>query len=686
MLNDLLIVAERLHIAEQVKAHGAIYEGDLTKQITHLISFRTEGAKYKAAKSWGLQIVSIEWVRDSVERGMILDEKLYDPLLPLEERGKGAWDRTKPRRTSLGKRQRDDGIVGLDGPKRKLRRTASSKLNSQNDGLWGDIVAGGAGMVAQVARSGVWESSDNQPQGGSEALKLESNDSSTRTEIVPDPPMIQGIFSGCRFYLDGFEPKKLQILGAHLLPNGADLSTTIEDLLVPPSNHSSIRLFRLVPSTVLEKQDFILPQTDSKIETITEWWVERCLHHRTLCEPSDHIIGRPFPKFPIEEFRQMTISSAAFSGIDLLHVKKAVELIGAKYSEDMTPQSSILLTKSVLGLRKDKADHARQWDIPIVNATWFWDSIEAGERLPIQNYRFKSSGRVGSVPVEGKPSKTKQQAERSKSDLARPIQKLYDGESRLENSTRSSGLDNTAFISDEPLPEKEQMDSPNPLPTTDISHLSTALSSKLEPLSEIDLNSTSRTVSTAPAPSNHPVPRRHQEDLSDDILSLLNKTKAAAQPGQTDATEGRKRGVNRILGRATSNVSAASTPLSRASSVDSTATHGNPVEYPSNPVNSGKIADGQCPIETNQFEQLMNAGHDRNTQNDVETQPASTQLQYDDPESDEYKQRVLARMLGGKVDTMRKGLIKQKGITLGDISEGLKPRARRNQRAAPGLR
>src|SRR5271155_4247278 len=84
---NILAAMERLEIAEQVKANGAIYEGDLTKQITHLISLRTEGAKYKAAKSWGLRIVSVEWLRDSLERGMILDEKLYDPALPETERG-----------------------------------------------------------------------------------------------------------------------------------------------------------------------------------------------------------------------------------------------------------------------------------------------------------------------------------------------------------------------------------------------------------------------------------------------------------------------------------------------------------------------------------------------------------------------------------------------------------------------
>jgi DNA replication regulator DPB11 len=90
--------------------------------------------------------------------------------------------------------------------------------------------------------------------------------------------------------------------------------------------------------------------------------------------------------------------------------------------------------------------------------------------------------------------------------------------------------------------------------------------------------------------------------------------------------------------------------------------------------------------ESNQMEHLMNVGNDRNAEKDIDSQPPATQLQYDDPESKEYKERVMARMLGEKVDPKRKGLTKEKGITLGDISGGIKSRGRRNLKAAPGFR
>jgi DNA replication regulator DPB11 len=683
----ILEATERLEIAETVKTNGATYEGDLTKQITHLISFRTEGAKYKAAKAWGLRIVSIEWLRDSLERGMILDEKLYDPALPLDQRGIGAWNRTQPKkRTSLGKRPRDETITGGDGPKRKLRRTASTKLNSQSEDLWGDIVATGGGSVAQVVRSGAWESTENEPpEESTTTLKAPTDSSSIKTEVAPEPLLIQGMFSGCRFYLEGFEFKKSQILSDHLIPNGGEVSGSIEGLQAATPIGVSMRLFRIRPSTLLEEDSLVLPDSASKVETITEWWVERCLYHKDFLEPSAHVIGRPFPKFPIEGFQELTINSAAFSGIDLLHFTKAVKLVGAKYNEDMTPESSLLLTKSVVGLRKDKAEHAQEWKIPIVNATWLWDSIAAGEKLPTGKYKFRSLNRAGSVPSGKPPAKIHEQAQRSKSNLANSALKPDAGPSHPSKISRNSRLDTTAFESEDGMfSVKQGTDTQISIFTSIVAEPSTSMSGKSEPLSERSQN-VPLTVSTAPAPPDHPAPRP-TEDLSNDISNLLTKTKTAVQPAQTDATEGRKRGVNRILGRATSNVSTGSISLSRASSVDSTATHGNPVEYPSNSNISGKVASVHNALETNHIEQLMGPEDDRNTNKNIESQPPMTQLEYEDPQSTEYKERVMARMLGEKVDPKRKGLTKEKGITLGDISEGMKPRARRNAGRAAGFR
>lgn len=87
-----------------------------------------------------MKIVSLEWLQQSLERGMVLDEALYNPTLPVEERGREAWVRLENPSPALGKRTRDaEQPQPLNSNRRKLRRAASTKLGFQGDALWADI-------------------------------------------------------------------------------------------------------------------------------------------------------------------------------------------------------------------------------------------------------------------------------------------------------------------------------------------------------------------------------------------------------------------------------------------------------------------------------------------------------------------------------------------------------------------
>jgi len=319
-----------------------------------------------------------------------------------------------------------------------------------------------------------------------------------------------------------------------------------------------------------------------------------------------------------------------------------------------------------------------------VDASWLWDSIEAGVRLPLQKYRLRGQKRADLIPgMSEKASTGKSEGEGSKSDVARPVSR---SEKLSSNPTarppRNARLDNTAFISDEPAPPvKEEVDSQNKEPLGQASNSTTDLSSKSEPLSEINTNSPSRTVSTAPAPSDHPNPRPPKEDISNAISDLLRKTKSTTPALHADAPEARKRG--RILGRAASNISAASTPFSRATSVDSTATHGHPVEYPSH----SDASTAARKTANERIEEIMKAGNgDRESEARIvgEEERPSTQLQYEDPESEAYKEQVMARMFGEKVDEkVRK---KERVPTIADGVGGERPLRRRGRPPAGGLR
>ncbi len=57
---------------------------------------------------------------------------------------------------------------------------------------------------------------------------------------------------------------------------------------------------------------------------------------------------------------------------------------------------------------------------------------------------------------------------------------------------------------------------------------------------------------------------------------------------------------------------------------------------------------------------------DRHSPKDLESQPSSTQLQYDDPDSTTAREMVMARMKGEKIDPKRMGM-KEKTATISDF-------------------
>lgn len=196
---------------------------DLTKSVTHLIARIPQGQKYQFAREWGVKIVSVKWFNDSLERGMILEEDLYDPRKPDDEQGVGAWNRSLAATT--GKRSKPAEPT-LRRP-RKLRRTASTKLSGQAEGLWTDIVGRNSESVGPSENerdrgtSGFEDpSAPEQPVQAPKSFASETTAAETRdpitqeaaqdvSQVGPDRTTNAGIFSGCRFFALGFSTKKV---------------------------------------------------------------------------------------------------------------------------------------------------------------------------------------------------------------------------------------------------------------------------------------------------------------------------------------------------------------------------------------------------------------------------------------------------------------------------------------------
>ena len=217
-----IIVDYRKELEDLINDNGGDYQGNLTRDVTHLIAKEPSGAKYNYAGQWGIKTVSVEWLEQSLERGMILEESLYHLLLPASERGRNAWIRRSCSTTSLGKRARDDEIVPPNA--RKLRRTASARLSTHNDGLWSEI--NGVQIKAEKIKVDAWDephkeaidhcdspdaaqaTMSNSAQIAVGDLKRSQSEAKLSSSLCK-APQHEGLFHGKTFLLRGFDEKKV---------------------------------------------------------------------------------------------------------------------------------------------------------------------------------------------------------------------------------------------------------------------------------------------------------------------------------------------------------------------------------------------------------------------------------------------------------------------------------------------
>jgi len=153
---------------------------------------------------------------------MVLDETLYHPLMPAEERGIGAVTFKEDRSPQLGKRARteEQTAPGRQDKRRKLRRVASTKLESQKENIWADI-GGDENSVVKVPEDHWNEDtrSEIHPEDLASARKSPSTSRHTfhreeeqallasRDNLTG--AQVNGVFGNSRLHIHGFDARKV---------------------------------------------------------------------------------------------------------------------------------------------------------------------------------------------------------------------------------------------------------------------------------------------------------------------------------------------------------------------------------------------------------------------------------------------------------------------------------------------
>jgi len=430
----------RAQLQRNVVENGGEYTGDLTKDVTHLIAAKPEGKKYEYGMSWQKKVVSLKWYKDTLERGMQLDEKLYHPTLQVAEQGVGAWNRRPQRSPRPVKRAR--GEDAAPEPSRKLRRIASARLGSQTQNMWTDIV-GGAGFEADPVDRPQLKLSTSMPSLRQDDASMQQAGSGVSTLTTGEGQKDADFLAGQHFILRGFDERKDGIV-RHIIQGKQGTIIGAEEWGTPPPSNTLLML----PHDLRKKARDADPAVIILgLRTVSELWLERCMLENRFIDPDNYPLGL-FPGPCSTVLSSILVNVSGFLGLETLHISKMVSALGGKYTEHFAAGVSVLVVRQG-SHNAQKLAGAKEWGIPVVSEEWLWSTIRSGKRAPFATYllqpiraqraQAKQQTRqkprapddyveVGTVPL--RPEERERQA-RSRS-------KSYQGEKDLQSKLRSA--------------------------------------------------------------------------------------------------------------------------------------------------------------------------------------------------------------------------------------------------------
>ncbi|KAL1302302.1 hypothetical protein AAFC00_002717 [Neodothiora populina] len=529
---------QRQALMQSIKDNGATYNGDLTRAVTHLVARRPEGLKYERAKQWGLNVVSIRWLQQSLERGMVLEASLYDPLLSEDRQGQGAFIRDYQTTSAIRKRNIDTTRAQMpeENSKRKLRRTVSSRLNSHSQTMWAEIST--VEDAAPIKNESHW----NEPgQVVDETTLAIPEDAPTQrtsftvsgevvgqpgTNSAEHPEPRNGLFSSCLFQVMGHPPKRSQKILEILQNEGGQIADYPDDLYsaVESQNHQLTAL--IVPSEWHKESEEALPDVPEDTWLVTEWWIERCIVSKSIIDPQQDFYSRPRMALPMECFKDLIISTSGL-GNDAKLMQNIVRSAGGEYDEHLKPTCSVLVIRSAAS-NKAKITYAMKHNVPVVFENWFQTCVTQGQRLPFTLFRVPHPDKADRV-VRGQNASRQSEVQRRKDDSH--VQRL--SATRKKSSVPSLKLIKTTTMQPPrepqmvlkletsksttvPLPFTEEDASPvddNPAPFLELAH---SHGTESQPLRELPPNASNSPLKKSEAKNSTkntiPLADSHGED------------------------------------------------------------------------------------------------------------------------------------------------------------------------------
>ncbi|KAL6399208.1 hypothetical protein AUP68_17752 [Ilyonectria robusta] len=667
---------QRDDIARKITEGGGLYTGDLTRRCTHLIVSKPEGKKFAAAKLWGIYAVTLAWLDQTIARGMILEETKFDPTLPAEEQGKGAWIKKDPRQADWGKRSRSAMTNATEDGPRKLRKTASMKLNSQRNNLWGDILG------RSTSREYSFAHEQDKPPVEAPQPRAEQQPQPPPQPTIPVLQEKQGVFAGCYFHVHGFTSQRTSVLEQTLATLGGTICSFLHEAALGPFPHTPLGRFLIVPQT--SQPESHPPANYDGLYVVTEYYIEKCLHNKHFFDPNEHVLGRPFPLFPIPGFADLTVCSAAFTGIELNQVARSLAQLGARFEEEFRKGTSVLVCKSLASMRKEKLRMALKWGVPVVSADWLWECISTGFKVPLDDFIFTELKSRYEMAQQPQPlAKAKPVVDAQPRAVTKPIQRTHSepfpraSKPNMPKPPAGAGVDTTAFDHDSPdKPRQKPSNTHDPLVSADFAtaDFATALTHPAPesfpkdrdfeaPLTEV---SPAR-LNKSPIPSKHTLARTRSEPTktthpSPPAEDPVLEAKLREQQEKQRAEEARKqaKAAERLAlsSKLTSLIEATGSTTTTTTTTSHLAANAPEDEQPANAIPRPRrrqifgraISNASNASSDAARSDSLRDSEAAESQAALPQEPPATQLEYRDERAQECKAALMSRMMGGSGD------------------------------------
>eukprot|EP00118_Oscarella_pearsei_P004465 m.19150 g.19150 ORF g.19150 m.19150 type:complete len:1238 (+) comp27800_c0_seq1:76-3789(+) len=435
-------IEERLAVKRLVEENGGKYSGELDKEnCTHLVAGRKSGDKYEFAQKWEVTSVSPQWLYDSVEAGVCLDEAQY-PVVEAAEKTKKV---SRPKTYLTGCRVMLDGNEDADQQLKNIVLNAGGTVSAVIDGTVTHIIAtviGGLNNLKQPTPfliSPQWLLDCSK-----ERRKLAETDYELDIHTVNDIPSeetkaVHAKGAAEEEAEDHCDNDDDPILKQYLVP-GEETTVQIPTSMAPtssgPLSGKSFSVFDVSDSqasqlqkeirgkggsisTSIDTADALIVSIDSGILSrhssqlvLTTFWFAVVVRKNQWVSPDDHPLYRPIAiSDDFKPFRGLVFSISQFEDDERNVLTNFVELLGGLMQQYMLKQDSqnerMKRTTHLLLKSADGAKYVKTADWGIIPASMLWpiECARQRKRLPEDDFIIgkKSSGSQRTVSSESSP-------------------------------------------------------------------------------------------------------------------------------------------------------------------------------------------------------------------------------------------------------------------------------------------